>query len=319
MTTGRERQPCAAAAFREDPHSFIARAMSPALITTVAPAVFVVIWSSGWIVAKYAAPHADPLTFLSVRFALAAALIGAFCLVMQAPRPRNAAEAGHMLLSGVLIHALYLGGVWYAVAHGVPAGISALLAALQPLMSAALSQPLSGERISMKRWVGVVVGLLGIGLVLQPRLSGIALDRLAIVAFPLIVNVFSMMAVTLGTFHQKRMLKQVDLRTLAAFQFVGAGLAIVPLALLTEPLRIEWVPETFAALAWSVLVLSVVAIGLMLMLIRRGSVAKLAALIYLVPPVAAVQAYLLFGETLSPIQLFGMAVVAVGVFLATRD
>jgi drug/metabolite transporter (DMT)-like permease len=293
--------------------------MPPSPFLSLVPALFVLMWSSGWIVAKYAAPHADPLTFLSVRFGAAAMLIGGFCLIARAPGPRSAGEAGHMMLSGVLIHAIYLCGVWWAIAQGVPAGISALLAAIQPLLSAVLARPLTGEHISPKRWLGVAVGFAGIALVLQPRLAGIDFTRLDGIAVPLLVNAVAMVGVTLGTFHQKRALKEVDLRTLAAWQFLGGFLLTLALALAFEPMRFELVPQTFAALAWSVLVLSVVAIGLMLFMIRHGSVAKLAALIYLVPPVAAVQAYLLFGETLSLLQLAGMGVAALGVYLATRN
>lgn len=292
--------------------------MSRPAVLSVAPAIFVLIWSSGWIVAKYAAPHADPLIFLSVRFAAAALLIGGFVLVVRAPRPRSAGEAGHMLLSGALIHAAYLCGVWWAISRGVPAGISALLAAIQPLLSTALAGPLTGERVSLRRWAGVLIGFVGIALVLQPRLAGLDLTRLDGLAGPLLLNALAMLAVTFGTFHQKRALKSVDLRTLAAWQYVGAVIVTLPLAAALEPMRFELVPETFAALAWSVLVLSVIAIAMMLLMIRHGSVAKLAALIYLVPPVAAVEAWLLFGETLTELQLGGMAVVAAGVYLATR-
>jgi drug/metabolite transporter (DMT)-like permease len=293
--------------------------MSLGLVLRVAPFLFVLIWSSGWIVAKYAAPHADPLTFLSLRYALAAALIGGFALIVAAPRPRNSAEAGHMLLSGVLIHALYLGGVWWAIAHGVPAGISALLAAIQPLLAAALSRWLTGEAISPKRWFGVALGSVGLAVVLEPKLAAIDITRLDGLALPLLVNAFAMVAVTLGTFHQKSMLQNVDLRMLAAWQFIGALIVTLPLALAVEPMRIDPAPETLLALAWSVLVLSMVAIGLMLLMIRHGSVARLSALIYLVPPTAAVQAYLMFGETLTILQIVGMGIVAVGVYLATRD
>jgi drug/metabolite transporter (DMT)-like permease len=281
--------------------------------------VFVVIWSSGWIVAKYAAPHADPLTFLSVRYAVAALIIFVFGAVMMAPRPKSAGEARDMLVSGVLIHAIYLGGVWWAIAQGVPAGVSALLVAIQPLLATVLAKPLSGETISPTRWAGVVIGFLGIALVLQPKLAATDWARLDGLVVPLLVNVVSSVSVTLGTFHQKRRLPTVDLRTLAAWQFLGALIVTLPVALLIEPnLRFDLVPESFYALAWSVVVMSIIAIGLMLLMIRHGSVARVSAVIYLVPPTAALQAWAMFGETLSPVQLLGMGVVALGVYLATR-
>jgi drug/metabolite transporter (DMT)-like permease len=291
--------------------------MSP-FVLRVAPFLFVVIWSSGWIVAKYAAPHAEPLWFLSLRYALALVVIGGFALAVATLRPRSLGQAGHLLLSGVLIHAIYLGAVWWAIARGVPAGVSALLVAIQPLLATALAKPLTGETVSPTRWVGVGLGLVGLALVLQPKLADISFTRLDGLGLPILVNVISSVSVTLGTFHQKRMLPDVDLRTLAAWQFLGALIVTLPVALLVEPMRIDFVPETFFALAWSVLVLSVIAIGLMLTMIRHGSVARLSALIYLVPPTAALQAWIMFGETLLPIQLAGMAVVGVGVWLATR-
>lgn len=293
--------------------------MSNPAFLRIAPFLFVFIWSTGWIVAKYVVPHADALTFLTVRFVVAAAVIGAFAVAMSAPWPRDRRELGHMLLSGALIHGIYLAGVWWAIGQGVPAGISALIAALQPLLATVLARPLTGERISPLRWTGVLVGFAGISLVLQPKLADIDMTRFDGLALPLTLNALGMIAVTLGTFHQKRVLKEVDLRMLAAWQFVGATVVVAPLALAFEPnLRFDVVPESFYALLWSVVVMSIIAIGLMLTLIRHGSVARLSALIYLVPPTAAVQAWVMFGETLAPVQLAGMAVVALGVWLATR-
>lgn len=292
--------------------------MTPALLLRLAPAIFVFIWSTGWIVAKYAAPHADPLTFLSVRYLCAAILVGIFAAVGRARPPQDRREALHMLLSGVLLHAIYLGGVWWAVARCVPAGISALIAAVQPLLAALLSKPFLGDSLSPRRWAGVALGFIGIVVVLWPKFATIDIGNFDTLAVPLVVNIVAMVAVTLGTFHQKRSLGAPDLRTLAFWQYVGAFLATLPAAFLTEPLRFDLVAETYYALAWSVLVISIGAIALLLMMIRHGSVARTSALIYLIPPTAALQAYVMFGETLLPLQLAGMAIVAGGVYLATR-
>lgn len=292
--------------------------MTPALLLRLAPAIFVFIWSTGWIVAKYAAPHADPLTFLSVRYLCAAILVGIFAAVGRARPPQDRREALHMLLSGVLLHAIYLGGVWWAVARGVPAGISALIAAVQPLLAALLSKPFLGDSLSPRRWAGVALGFIGIVVVLWPKFATIDFGNFDTLAVPLLVNIVAMVAVTLGTFHQKRALGAPDLRTLAFWQYIGAFLATMPAAFLTEPLRFDLVAETYYALAWSVLVISIGAIALLLMMIRHGSVARTSALIYLIPPTAALQAYVMFGETLLPLQLAGMAIVAGGVYLATR-
>lgn len=293
-------------------------AMSSSFLLRLAPALFVFIWSTGWIVAKYAAPHADPLTFLSMRYMCAGLVVGGFAYFSGAPAPKSRSEALHLLLSGVLMHALYLGGVWWAIAHGLPAGISALIAALQPLLTALAAKPFSGESISFKRWIGVGLGFLGILIVLQPKFASLEWGGLGGLLVPLAVNIVGTVAVTLGTFHQKRFLGAPDLRVMAGWQYLGAFLATFPLAFLLEPMRLDIEIETLYALLWSVIVLSIGAIALLLMMIRHGSVARTSALIYLVPPTAALQAYFMFGETLLPLQLGGMAVVALGVYLATK-
>jgi drug/metabolite transporter (DMT)-like permease len=287
-------------------------------LVSAAPALFVLIWSTGWIVAKYAAPFADPLTFLAIRFACAFALMALITLVVRAEWPRSRAGYGHAMISGVLLHAIYLGGVWWAVAQGLPAGISALIAAIQPLMTAALAARLAGERIRPVQALGIAVGFFGVMGVIGPKLMGLSTAALGSLGWPIGVNVLSMVAVTLGTFYQKRFVASGDLRVVSTLQYAGAFLCVLPLALLVEPLRFENRWETWAALAWSVIPLSIGAIGLMLMMIRRGAVSRVAALIYLIPPTAAIEAYLMFGETLSPLQIAFMVLTAIGVYLATR-
>lgn len=287
-------------------------------LVTVAPALFVLIWSTGWIVAKYAAAYADPLYFLVVRFACAFVLMAAIALAFRAPWPRNRAAYGHGMVSGVLLHAIYLGGVWWAVARGLPVGVSALIAAIQPLMTAALSARLAGERIGAMQITGIAIGFLGVMGVIAPKLSGLSVGALESLAGPVIVNILGMVAVTLGTFYQKRFVASGDLRVVSSLQYAGAFFFLLPFALALEPLRFENRWETWAALAWSVIPLSLGAIGLMLMMIRRGAVSKVAALIYLIPPTAAVEAYLMFGETLTVLQIGFMVLTAFGVYLATR-
>jgi drug/metabolite transporter (DMT)-like permease len=280
-----------------------------------APAIFVLIWSTGWIVAKYAAPHADPLTFLSVRFVAAILLLLPVAAVARAPWPADRRLWLHGLLSGVLIHALYLGGVWWAVKHGLSAGVSGLITALQPLASAWLGPTLLGERVGPRQWAGIALGTLGVALVLSPKLA--ATDGLVWGAVAL--NVVGVLAITAGTFHQKRFLPGVDLRTLTIVQYLGALAVMLPAAYLFEPMRIVANREFALALGWSVIVLSLVATALMLTMINRGQVSRVASLIYLVPATVAVQAWLMFGETLTPLQIAGMALTAVGVWLAARQ
>jgi drug/metabolite transporter (DMT)-like permease len=289
-----------------------------ALFLRAAPLLFVLIWSTGWIVAGYSAPYADPLTFLSLRYALAALAMGLIALAMKASWPKNAAELRHALVSGVLIHAVYLGGVWWAVRHGLPAGISGLIAALQPIMTACLAPLLVGERITPARWMGIVLGFAGISLVLSPKLAGLDTAGFSAVAIPIAINAVAMLSVTFGTFYQKRFIPTGDLRSVTTLQYVGAFLVTWPAAFALEPMQIIWNSTMVAVLAWSVLALSLGAIGLLLMLIRRGAVSRAATLIYLIPPTVAVEAWALFGETLGAIQLVGMAVTVAGVMLATR-
>lgn len=280
------------------------------------PPVFVLIWSTGFIVAKYAAPHADPLTFLCLRYVGAIALLAPLAFALRAEWPKDRAGWTGALLSGVLLHGLYLGGVWWAVAHGVPAGISALIAALQPLFTALAAGPLLGERLGARRWAGIALGLAGVAAVVAPKLAGAG--ALASLGAPIAINVAAMVAVTAATLHQKRALGDADLRTLAPIQYLGALVVTAPAAFLLEDMRVDWVLETWLALAWSVVVLSIVAVMLMLVMIKRGEVSRVAALIYLVPPTAALQAYALFGETLTSVQIGGMALAAMGVALAAR-
>jgi drug/metabolite transporter (DMT)-like permease len=292
--------------------------VSPSLLLRVAPAVFVLIWSTGWISARFAAPYADPLTFLGIRYVLAGIVLFVVAVAAGATWPRTRREVGHAMVSGVLLHAVYLGGVWWAIRHGLPTAISGLIAAVQPILTALLAPFLVGERIGRLHWAGIGLGFAGIALVLEPQLSGIAWSALGSVAVPIGINVVAMVSVTLGTFYQKRYIATGDLRTVTILQYAGAALATWPVALLTENLQITWNLTVVATMAWSVLALSIGAIGLLLLLIRNGAVSRAATLIYLVPPAVAVEAFLLFGESLAPLQVAGLLVTAAGVALATR-
>lgn len=274
------------------------------------------IWSTGWISARFGAPYADPLSFLVIRYVIAGALLASLAVAVGAPWPRGRA-ALHAGLSGVLLHAIYLGGVWWAIARGLPAGISGLIAAVQPILTAFLAPTLAGERVTRLHWLGIGLGFVGIAIVLEPKLLGVTAQVSGLV-WPILVNILAMVSVTFGTFYQKRFVQSGDLRCVTALQYAGAALATLPAALLTEEFRFDWNETLILTMAWSVLALSMGAIGLLLLLIRNGAVYRAAALIYLVPPAVALEAYLIFGETMSPLQIAGMAVAAVGVALATR-
>lgn len=280
----------------------------------LAPGLFVLIWATGFVVARLIAPHADPLTFLAVRFGLTAIVLTGLALAVGATWPRGWRGWRDAMVAGILIHGLYLDAVFWAVHRGLPAGIAALVASLQPLLTAAVAGPLLGERVSGLRWLGIVVGLIGAGLVLAPKLGaagGIPPEALG-------VCFCGTIAITLGTLWQKRTAAAVDLRTNAAAQFVGALLLTLPLALLTERGEFDFSVPLLLGLAWAVFGLSVGGILILLGLIRRGAVAGVAALFYLVPPVSAAMAFGLFGETLAPVQLLGMMVAVAGVAIASR-
>ena len=286
--------------------------LSPSTLARLAPPLFVFLWATGFIAARLVIPYADPLTFLVLRYVLAAGLLALIALAARAPWPAAARGWRDGMVAGMLIHGGYLGAVFWAIKHGLPAGISALIAGLQPLVTGMLVGPLIGERVSPRRWLGIAVGFLGSALVVAPKLGAAG----GFSALPVAVCFLGTVSITLGTIWQKRTAAAVDLRTNAVAQFVGAALATLPVALILENGRLEPAPELFIGLTWSVVALSIGAIGLLLVLIRRGAVAGVAALLYLVPPVAALMAYVLFGEALSPVQILGMLVAAAGVAIA---
>lgn len=290
--------------------------MSPALFTKAMPALFVLLWSTGFIGAKYGLPYAEPFTFLSVRFVLIISLLAALALAARAPWPRQPRQIIHLLVSGSLVHAAYLGGVFAAIHHGLPSGMAALLVGLQPILTALVAGPLFGEEIRARQWLGLLLGLVGVALVLAARNGGLSVDGLswAGVAFALV----ALVGITAGTLYQKRFGQGMDLRTGSLVQYVGALLVLLPVAMTTETMRVDWTLDFVLALLWLVLVLSLGAITLLMMLIRSGEAARVASLFYLVPPVTAALAWLLFDETLSPIGLAGMALAALGVALVIR-
>jgi drug/metabolite transporter (DMT)-like permease len=280
------------------------------LFLLATPALFVFFWSTGWIAAKFAAPHADPLWYLTIRFACAGIIIALYAIAMRAPWPTGRRAWLHALV--------YLGGVWWAVKHGLSAGISGLLAALQPLLTALLAPYLLQETITARQWTGVTIGLFGVLLVLSPKL-GVDMGGTGEAAWMALgINIIGMFAVTAGSFYQKRFVSGADLRTVTSVQYLGALIIVTPLALATESLHFDHSLTLYAVLAWSVLVLSVFTIAIMLMMINRGEVTRVSVLIYLVPSTVALQAWLLFGETLNAVQITGMVLTAAGVYMATR-
>ncbi len=280
----------------------------------IAPGLFVMLWATGFIGAKYGLPFAEPLTFLSLRFVIVIAILVLVALISHAPWPRDIASIGHSAVSGVLIHGVYLGGVFWAISLGLPAGISALIVGVQPLASAVLSGPLLGERVKARHWLGLGVGFVGIALVLVPALDNSSSGVLSFTNIALCVA--ALFGITLGTIYQKAYSTGTDLRTGAIVQYAAALIVLAPAALLLESNHIEWSIEFIGALGWLVVVLSIGAITLLMLIIRHGEVSKVATLFYLVPPVTALIGWALFGESMNFIQIGGMALTVFSIWLA---
>ncbi len=283
-----------------------------------APAIFVLLWSSGWIVAKYAAHHSDALYFLFLRFSLSALAFTLFCWFSGATWPRSPRAILHAVFSGVLLHGLYLGPLWWAIEKGVPAGLSGIIAGLQPLLTAIAASLWLGERLSRLQKIGLAVGFAGIAIAISPKLASFSMDMLEVQALPLVVNLLGMFSVTAGTLYQKRHLQKGDIRAIATLQYVGAVLVLLPASLVIGEWHYDGSLTAHLSLAWSIFGLSMGAIGLLLMLIRQGQVARAASLIYLMPPLVAVEAYLFFGEPLTAPIVVGALVVLAGVYLTNR-
>jgi drug/metabolite transporter (DMT)-like permease len=274
------------------------------------PALFVVLWSTGFIAAKLGLPDAPPFTFLAVCMAAVAALMALVALATRARWP-SARDAMHAAVVALLVHCLYLGGVFVALADGVPAGTSAMIVGLQPVVTVLIARAWLGERVAARQWIGLALGFAGVALVVRHKL-GYSGDLAGL--GPLLV---ALAGISVGTLYQKRHAGHVDLRTGAAVQYAVCALAFAPLALFVEAATpIRWTGSFVFALSWSVIVLSVGAISLLWVLLRHGAAANVAALFYLVPPVTALMAWLLFGETLDAWALAGMALIALGVALA---
>ena len=277
------------------------------------PFLFVLLWSTGFIGARFGLPYAEPLTFLSTRYVLVLLLLTGTALLIRAPWPKDGRQWLHLGVSGLLLHALYLGGVFMAIHRGLPAGITALVVGMQPLLTAVGAGALLGETVSRRQWLGLVLGLIGVSLVVSSKLgAGLPLGHALLPALA------ALCGITAGTLYQKRFCPHFDLRTGAIAQFLPTLLVSGLLAWQTETLVIQWTGEFVFALLWLVLVLSLGAISLLNFLIRSGSAVNVASLFYLTPPTTAVMAWLLFGETLSLPALLGMALAVGGVYLARQ-
>ena len=275
------------------------------------PALFIFLWSSGFIVAKYAVPYVDPMLFLVARFGGAALLLGGLALVKGVPWPRNPIELRNTAIIGILMHGVYLGGVWAAIAHGMSSGVTAMIVSLQPILTGLLAGPLLGERMNQRQWLGLGLGLCGAMMVLSIKIGTPGGDWIAVS-----LAVLGLMGLTGGTLLQKRWAGATDIRVGNAVQYAASSLILTPFAFLGTP----WVTPTWELAAvyfWSTVMMSYIAINLFYGLIRNGTASRVSSLMYLVPPTTAVMALILFDEKLTIVSTAGILLAAIGVGLVT--
>ena len=280
----------------------------------VYPLLFVFLWSTGFIGAKYGLPYAEPLSFLFVRYLAVIALMTAIALLTRAPWPKAPMQWVHIGVSGLLVHAVYLGGVFIAIKQGLPAGITALVVGMQPLLTALGAGWLLGERVVGRQWLGLALGFVGVALVVSGKFGDTA--ALGPMLLPALC---ALLGITVGTLYQKRYCARFDLRTGSVIQFVPTALATLPVILLFEGFHVVWTGDFIFALTWLVLILSIGAISLLNLLIRSGSAVNVASLFYLTPLSTALIAYALFDETLSWLAMLGMGLAVSGVYLVGRS
>lgn len=281
----------------------------------VMPMVFVLLWSTGFIVAKFGLPYAPPLTFLLMRFAGVLIVLVPLVLILKAPWPVGTIR--HIAVAGILLQAGYLAGVWCAIKLGMPAGLSALIVGMQPILTAVAARWI-GESVSPRQWIGLLLGLGGVGLVVAAKISLVGLS-LSSIAFA----VMALISITMGTLYQKHHCPHFDLRTGTIIQFSASFIVILPFAIFYEHLSpglssVQWTPSFIGALLWSIFALSIGAIFLLFTLIRNSAATSVTSLLYLTPPTTAVMAWLMFGEAFNLLGIIGMLVAIAGVVFVVK-
>jgi drug/metabolite transporter (DMT)-like permease len=290
----------------------------PKQLERYAPALFVFLWSTGFIGAKYIVPYAEPFTFLTIRYVLAAAILFAIAYAFKQPLKLNREQFKASFTVGMLLHVIYIGGVFYAVSLGVSAGISAVIVSIQPVLVSLLAVPLLGERLRWVQVVGLFLGVAGIALLLLPKVfQGDYTASTSLVG--IFICVVALLGTSGGYLVQKKMGGEIPFLSGTGVQYAISAIAFAILSVATEEQIIEWVPAFLFGLAWIVLMLSIASIVLLYGMLRTGSASKVSSLYYLVPPVAAIQAYFLFGEVIGFVGIIGMALAAIGVVLVMRQ
>ena len=290
----------------------------PKQLERYAPALFVFLWSTGFIGAKYIVPYAEPFTFLAIRYVLAAAILFAIAYAFKQPLKLNREQFKASFAVGMLLHVIYIGGVFYAVSLGVSAGISAVIVSIQPVLVSLLAVPLLGERLRWVQVVGLFLGVAGIALLLLPKVfQGDYTASTSLVG--IFICVIALLGTSGGYLVQKKMGSDIPFLSGTGAQYAVSAIAFAVLSFATEEQIIEWVPAFLFGLAWIVLMLSIASIVLLYGMLRTGSASKVSSLYYLVPPTAAIQAYFLFGEVISPVGIIGMALAGLGVVLVMKQ
>jgi drug/metabolite transporter (DMT)-like permease len=279
------------------------------------PLFFVFLWSTGFIVAKFGLPYAPPLTFLLLRFLGVLLILVPAVLLLRAPWPTG--KIGHIAVAGILVQAAYLSGVWCAIKLGMPAGLSALIVGMQPILTA-FAAPLIGERVRPVQWLGLMFGIAGVALVVYAKISLVGLSWEAIA-----LCVGALLAMTVGTLYQKHFCPHFDLRTGTIIQFAASSVVLLPFAIWLEGLNfsleaVQWTPRFIGALLWAVLALSIGAIFLLFKLIRRSGATQVTSLLYLTPPTTALMAWLMFDEAFNVLGIAGMALAIIGVVFVVK-
>jgi drug/metabolite transporter (DMT)-like permease len=281
------------------------------LAARAAPAIFVVLWSTGFVATKYALNNAEPLTYLAIRMAVVVALMAVIVAVARPPWPGRSGIV-HSAVAGLLVHGFYLGGTAVAISHSIPAGLSALIPGLQPILTSTLANRWLGERVTPLQWTGLLLGLAGVVLILHGRPMG------GEAGWGWLASGVSLVSITLGTLYQRRYCGKIDWRAGNLVQYVAVTIFFGVAAALFENHVVHWTREFVLAVAWLAIVLSIGSIGLLYWLIRRSAATSVASLFYLVPAVTAAMAYVLFGERLDAIAMAGMVACAAAVFLVNR-
>lgn len=276
------------------------------------PLLFVLLWSTGFLGARMGLPHAQPLTFLLIRYVAVICLMAPVAWISRAPWPARPKDWLHIGIAGLLVHGVYLGGVFIAISMGLPAGVASLIVGLQPLLTAVGAGWWLGEKVLGRQWLGLLLGLIGVALVVAGKIGA------GFSAMALLPVAVALLGITAGTLYQKRYCPSLDWRTGAIAQFVPTALATLIAAWLFESFYVDWTGELVFALGWLVLVLSIGAVSLLNWLIRQSSAVNVASLFYLVPPCTALFAWMLFGETLAGLAIFGMGLTVLGVYLARK-